>query len=291
MSEIMPVRCMLDATRHVVKFRTPAHTVACSLMPLLLAAAACVDAPQARSPWRGWTTLRLKARSVPLLRGRVEFRLREDAGGRRLETSTTASFIGATIARSETTTLLDAVTGRTKEYRSTSHKKGRRYTFGEHGYVVEKLRRTGEDDDGWKVTSTKKFPYPRSDDDGRERRLYDYYGMLLGLGAVALDAPGDEVTLHVATTDGPEAYRIRVEESRRGERTFRDLKTGKMTKLPSREFRLKVAPADPQAAEGFLNMEGDVEIWVEAETKTLLEIVGKIPRVPGKVKLMLSAMG
>jgi hypothetical protein len=277
--------------RLVAGFPARPTIAACVLAPLLFAVAACVDAPEARSPWHGWTTLRMKAKSVPLLRGRVELRLSEDAGGRRLETSTSASFIGATIARSETTTLLDSVSGRTKEYRSQSSRKGRRYTFGEQGYVVEKLRRAKQGDDDWEVTSTQEFSYPRSDDSGSQRRLYDYYGMLLDLGAAALDAPGDETTLHVATSKGPQAYRIRVEESRLGERAFKDLKTGQMTKLPAREFRLTVAPADPKAAEGFLNMQGDLEIWVEAETKTLLEIVGKVPKVPGKVKLVLSAMG
>jgi len=38
-------------------------------------------------------------------------------------------------------------------------------------------------------------------------------------------------------------------------------------------------------------MEGEVEIWVEAETGTLLEIVGKVPKVPGKVKLVLDELG
>jgi hypothetical protein len=282
---------MLDPARLIVKLPTRSIVAACASLSLWLVGAACVDAPEARSPWHGWTTLRLKAKSVPLLRGRVELRLSEDVGERRLETSTTASFIGATIARSETTTLLDAVTGRTREYRSYSTKKGRRYTFGERGYTVEKLRRAERGADDWEVTSTRDFPYPESDDSGHAHRLYDYYGMLLDLGAGALDAPGDETTLYVATSKGPQAYRIRVDESRVGERTFRDLDTGKKTKLPSREFRLTVAPADPKAEEGFLNMKGDVEIWVEAETKTLLEIVGKVPKVPGKVKLVLSAMG
>lgn len=287
----MGVRCMLVPTRIIVNLPTRSIVTACSLLSLWLVGAACVDAPEARSPWHGWTTLRLKASSAPLLRGRVELRLTEDVAGRRLETSTTASFIGATIARSETTTLIDSVTGRTKEYRSYSSRKGRRYTFGEQGYTVEKLRRAARGEGDWEVASTREFPYPESNGGDDAHRLYDYYGMLLDLGAGALDAPGDEVTLYVATSKGPQAYRIRVDESRRGERTFRDLATGKKTKLPAREFRLTVAPADPKAEEGFLNMKGDIEIWVEAETKTLLEIVGKVPKVPGKVKLVLSAMG
>ena len=61
--------------------------------------------------------------------------------------------------------------------------------------------------------------------------------------------------------------------------------------LLAREFRLAVVPADPGSEEGFLKMEGEVEIWVEAETGTLLEIVGKVPRVPGKVRLVLAELG
>ena len=115
--------------------------------------------------------------------------------------------------------------------------------------------------------------------------------MLIHLRDVPLDAPGDEVTLHVATSRGPEAYRIQVSEARNSERSFLDLGRQEKVTLPVREFRLTVSPTDPAAQEGFLKMEGAVEIWVEAESKTLLEIRGKVPRVPGKVKLALKALG
>jgi hypothetical protein len=99
------------------------------------------------------------------------------------------------------------------------------------------------------------------------------------------------VTRYVATSKGPQAYRVSVSESRTNRRSFTDLTTGETITLPSNEFRLSVTPADSETDEGFLNMEGEIEIWVEAETKTLLEIVGRVPKVPGKVKLVLSAMG
>ncbi len=38
-------------------------------------------------------------------------------------------------------------------------------------------------------------------------------------------------------------------------------------------------------------MEGETEIWVEASSKTPLEIIGKVPRVPGRIQLRLVAMG
>jgi hypothetical protein len=282
---------MLSRTMLVVQ-RSTLAIVAFWLAPLLLAGPACVDTPET-DPWQNWKTLRLKAKSAPLLRGQVELRRSEDPDGRRLETSSVARFIGATIARSQTTTLIDATTGRPKEYRSYSKKKGRVYLFGEQGYTVEKLQpaKPRDAEPAWEVVSRREFPYPEPADGSGDSRLFDYYGMLLQLGGFALDSPGDEVTTHVATSKGPQAYRIRVSEARSGERTFKDATSGEKKTLPVREFRLVIIPADPKAEESFLKMEGEVEIWVEAESKTLLEIVGKVPKVPGKVKLVLSELG
>jgi hypothetical protein len=38
-------------------------------------------------------------------------------------------------------------------------------------------------------------------------------------------------------------------------------------------------------------MEGETEIWVERRSKTLLQINGRVPNVPGEVRLVLSEMG
>jgi len=262
------------------------RTLAPWLVPVALAGAACVDAPAGQSPWKGWTTLRLKVKSAPLMRGSVELRVSRGPDERRLETTTRASFLGATIATSRTKTILDAKTGRPKEYTSYSKKKGRHFVFGDSGYTVEKLRPAETDEgDPWQVVATREFPNPDGD-----APFLDYYGMLLQLGELALHAPGDEVTLNIATNTGAEAYRVRVAEARDGQREIRRASTGERRTLPTRELRLEITPADPAAEEGFLNMEGEVEIWVEAATGTLLEIVGKIPRIPGKVKLVLDAL-
>jgi len=266
--------------------------IAASVVGLaMLTGAACLDAPQSQNPWLRWTTLRFKAKSIPLFSGRVEMRVTEDPNGRRLDTTTTARFLGAVIARTTTTTLFDPVTGATKDYRSYSRKRGRHYVFGETSYTVEKLRPAEKAEDGWQVTLSKEYPYPETSDGRGVRQLLDYYGMLLYLRQLKLDAPGDETELYVATSSGPELYRIRVGESRSKERIIIDTATGEKRALTSRELRLIISPADPDAEEGFLNMEGETEIWVEAESKTPLEIVGKIPRVPGKVRVVLTEMG
>ena len=273
--------------------KVAAHGFACATVVALavLASAACLDAPQAQSPWLRWTTLRFKAKAVPLFSGRVVMQVTEDPNGRRLDTTTTARFIGATIARTTTTTLFDPVTGATKEYSSYSRKRGRRYVFGENSYTVEKLRPAEQADDGWRVTLRNEFPYPKSSDGRGVTQLLDYYGMLLHLRQLKLNAPGDETELHVATSSGPELYRIRVGEIRSRERIITDTATGEKRHMTSRELRLIISPADPDTEEGFLNMEGETEIWVEAESKTPLEIVGKIPKVPGKVRVVLTEMG
>ena len=115
--------------------------------------------------------------------------------------------------------------------------------------------------------------------------------MLLYLREAALDAPGDEIEIWVATSDGPERFRIRVDEARGNQREFTDSDTGLATTAQVREFRLSVSPADASNTEsGFLNMEGEVEIWVEATSGTPLEISGKVPKA-GRVTLSLDSIG
>ena len=63
-----------------------------------LCAAACVGSSEPSGPWHSWSTLRFDARTVPLLSGKIEMQRGEVDGKRVLETTTTASFLGTTIA-------------------------------------------------------------------------------------------------------------------------------------------------------------------------------------------------
>jgi hypothetical protein len=289
----MPANSGAGTLGAVVTAATAALFAATTLVTALRVGADTVETPAASSPWRGWSTLRLKAKAAPLLRGHVELRVSHEPGALRLETSTLARFVGATIARSETTTLLDPLTGQTREYRSHSKKKGRRYRFHEGGYHVEKLKPVKGPDGGesWSVSWSHEYKNPAPEAGHAAPPLFDYYGMLLHLRRLELRTIGDEATVHVATSGGPKAFRVTVSEARDTEREFTDLKTDQPRTLAIRELRLTITPADPAATEGFLDMEGEIEVWVEAETKTLLEVVGKIPKVPGKVRLVLSEMG
>ena len=261
---------------------------------LLLLAAGCSSASHSQGRWQDWNTLRLEVDSSPLLHGEFEMRRTVRGGVQALETSATASVLGQQLEDSRTVTLFDDA-GQTRRYARQSRRSGRRYVFGEQGYVVDDLQPPEDRSrplDLWEVTSSKEFSYPAPAQGGSSPQVFDYFGMLLALRHQGLDELGDETTIHVATASGPRAFRIAVSESREGHRTFTDLTTGELQTVQLREFRLRIRPADPeQAGEGFLRMEGETEIWVEASSKTPLEIIGKVPRVPGRIQLRLVAMG
>jgi hypothetical protein len=271
----------------------PASLIAGTTLILALLPVACSNA-RAQGPWMTWRTLRMDAKSVPLFSGRLEMQLLEEEDESVLTTRTIARFLGARIASSSTRTVIDPASGRPKSYVMSSPKRGRRYSFGESSYLVEKLKPTQGPNaplDEWDVTWSQEYDYPKGED-GKFVAVFDYYGMLLHLRHLPLDKPGDEVTLHVATSKGPVPYRILVGEIRSAERSYEDLETEDQRTLPVREFRLRIIPADPERAEeGFMKMEGETELWVEAESKTLLRLSGKVRKIHGRVHLGLSALG
>ena len=258
-----------------------------------LVATACATASDPPSPWATWGTLRLKARST-LFSGRVEMRVTRAEGKCTLATTTIARFFGAKIAHAETLSVIDETTGRSERYENVSKKRARRYIFGQHGYRVAKLDPEGDPDrpiDEWHVRSEVEYAYPTAED-GRPVLIHDYYGMLLHLRNLDLHAPGDEAVVHVATSKGPAAFRVVVGEVGHSDQTVIDPRDGSERTLAADELRLRIIPADPDRdTEGFLKMEGETELWVEADSKTLLRLSGKVPRVPGRVRLVLSELG
>jgi len=262
------------------------------ILPLALAGligVACADHADGR--WAGWTTLRLDATAGPLFDGQVEIRLDESAGERRMRTRSSATLLGLEVARAWTETVLDAGTGRPRSCVAYSPKRGRRYRFGDAAYSVEKLRPPEGPEvppERWEVTSREEFANPEGG--ASDGWLHDSYGMLLGLRALGLNEPGDAAAVHVATSGGPELFRVSVEERRTRRRSYTDLASGEPTSSDVHELRLRIVPAGAEADEGLLGMEGETEVWVEAATKTPIEISGQVPQV-GRVTLSLAALG
>jgi len=210
-----------------------------------------------------------------------------------LETETTARFFGARVGTTRTRTEMDTATGLPRNYVSYNSKRARRFTFEKEGYRFERLRpdpkkRTAPLSE-WPIRSSDHFAYP-VDSDGQRLPVYDHYGMILHLRNTDLTNVGDELVVHVATSHGPTAYRIRVSEVRAAPLQYRTLPGNQKQKTVVREMRLQVVPEDSELAEGFMNMKGETELWVEANSKTLLRIGGHAPKI-GKVTLVLAGMG
>ena len=91
----------------------------------------------------------------------------------------------------------------------------------------------------WTIHSREEFDHPQ-DADGRQINVFDYYGMLLYLRRAELHEVEDEVVLYVATSKGPQPYRILVSEVRSATRTLTDLRSGRKRAHPVRELRLRI---------------------------------------------------
>jgi len=231
---------------------------------------------------------------MPLLSGRVWMHVTPYEQHVELKTETVAKFFGVRVSTLRTKTVMDLATGLPKSYVSWNAKRARRFTFGKDSYLVERMRPEPKDRKApfseWPVSTSERFDYP-VDADGKRLAVFDHYGMLLHLRDTDLTNVGDELVLHVATSHGPMPYRIRVVELRAAELHYRTLPENKKRTTVVREMRLDVVPADPERAdEGFLNMKGETELWVEAHSKTVLRIGGRAPKI-GKITLILAEMG
>ncbi len=248
----------------------------------------------ADNPWHHWKSIRLKVKSMPLVSGRVWMHLKPDGEALNLDTETTAKFFGARVSTTRTQTVMDPASGLPRSYVSWNSKRGRRFTFDDKGYLYERLYPGPKNEKAaladWPVKHSVRYDYPAGAD-GKPLAVYDHYGMLLELRRTDLAKPGDEVVVHVATSRGPMPYRVRVAEVRAGEVRYSTLPGKQKRTTVVRQMRLEVVPDDPEnAEEGFLNMKGETELWVEARSKTLLRIGGRAPKI-GKITLVLAEMG
>jgi hypothetical protein len=258
-----------------------------------LAAGTAVRPGESTHNWSGWKSLVYKTRAAFFIKGRVEMYFSQESQGQSFHTDTWAKFLGATLARERTRAVIDPETGLTREYFNLTPKRGRHYIFTEEGYTVEKLNPTNGFDaplEQWEVVSKIDYPNPPLDDLG-SNQIYVSYNMLSHLRDEGLSKAGDSTTIYVATSKGPERYTVTVGEKRFVKRPVVDLDTGKKVIEKVMEIRLDVSPVDKKKAKDFLGLKGQIEIWVEANTKTLLRISGKIPRVPGRVVVELIGLG
>ena len=268
------------------------RTLAAVLLAVLLFGSLAAVSGNGGDRFADWTFLRLKARKMLFFSGSVQLERVRTEAGERLDSETVARFFGAEINQTKTVSRIDP-DGRPKRYESRTKKRGRLYLFDDTGYTVQKFAppKAGWDAplSSWSEVYSRRFEYPL-DKEGRPQRVVDYYTMIRSLAESKLGQIDDEVIFWVATSDGPRDFTVTVSAERIGERRVRGADDRKKT-LRRREFRLRIAPRDPaNAREGFLSMEGETELWVDAKTRTLLEVSGRVPKVPGRVVLTLNKL-
>lgn len=254
-----------------------------------------VSAGKERPPWSQWQQIELNARGGPFLSGHVTINRTGTDPTSEIRMHTVARFLGARVADSTSVTTLDAKTGLPLKFVRRSRKRASIYRFDKDGYTIQKFkppRGANRPLSEWRSYGKKRFEYPR-DEQGHPLPTHNFSSMLLGLDRHALRKIGDEVRILVATSDGPRQFTITVVERRTEKRSFilarDDGRREKKRDYPITALRLRVLPED-ENAEGLLSMRGETEIWVEADSATLLHIAGDAPKVGRRIKLSLSRM-
>jgi hypothetical protein len=202
-----------------------------------------------------------------------------------------ARLFGASFVKSWSLSTMDRKSGRPQEFLEVKPgEKAERWRFRDDGISHEKLRphksAPHEPLEAWAVSKTEMLA-GGADPAGW---VHDYIAMIVRLRELPITKPGDQAIVRVSTNRGAVRLRISASEERTESRTFTDMATGARRSVDLRELRLRVSPLEGEPAEtkGFMNMEGETELWVEATTRTLIEISGNVPKVPGRVVITLS---
>ena len=276
----------------------PAGAVAVAAAPTAVAAKpVTVEA----SPVSNWTSLRYTTSKFLIFSGEVV--MTKSAAGETVsvKTESRAKIFGSVLVDSWSVSTLDAATGRPLKFESVQPRKRiERWDF--TGSRLQRWILKPPPDlpdtpmDKWAVTGSKTFPLPPAGAPAetpappvRSQWVYDYISMIAALRDLPLGKIGDATTVFIATSQGAVPMRISVGEERSGHRDLTDLGTGRSRRYDLRELRLRVTPVGGSRSEtrGFLNMEGETELWIDAVTHTLTEISGSIPKVPGRVVITL----
>ncbi|MDH3626262.1 MAG: hypothetical protein OES25_01230 [Acidobacteriota bacterium] len=269
--------------------------VASVFLSMALLGASVAGETDKNPPWGKWREIELTARGGAFLSGRVDIERTGTSKPSEIRMRTVARFFGARVADSESTTTLQRRTGLPQRSVRRSRKRAAIYQFDPRGYRVKKLkpeRGSHRPLSEWTTYRNKRFEFP-VDAEGHPLRAHNFPSMLIGLGRQPLHDVGDEVRVLVATGDGPRYFTVTVVEREILDRQFA-VDTGRDQRSKKKEWstsalRLNIVPED-ETAEGLLNMQGETEVWVEAESRTLLHISGDVPKMGRRLRLGLSRM-
>jgi len=253
------------------------------------------------APLEGWTRLRYTTNKLLVFSGELTMDRSTTGEKTVVRVDSRASLLGSSFVNSWSLSSMDRKTGRPLDFLDVRpKKKAERYTFNQGGVLHETLKpRSDAPDDPmerWRVSKRETLPeatgaQKTSNAPGDASGwVHDYISMIVRLHDLPLRKTGDEANVRVLTGKGPAPMRIRVSEERDMKREIADLATGKKSSVLFHELRLRVTPlaGSPSDTKGFLNMEGETELWIDAATRTVTEISGEVKKVPGRVDIVIA---
>lgn len=266
----------------------------------------------AAPPLDGWTRVRYTTSKLLVFSGELTMDRSSSADRTSVRTQTRAKLFGSPFVDTWSVSTMDRRTGRPLDFLDVRpRKKAERFTFGDAGILHEtmKPRKESPDDplERWRTskketlpvdaqassaartTAASTAPPPPAASGDPSRWVHDYIAMIVRLHDLTLRKTGDEATVRVLTSKGAAPMRIRVAAERDVRRDLTNLSTDKRTSATFHELRLRVTPLAGSSSDtkGFMNMEGETELWVDAATRTLMEISGEVPKVPGRVDIVI----
>ena len=215
-----------------------------------------------------------------------------------LETETRMSLFGVNKVSTSTWSTMEEATGKSLVFREIKKGKStKEYWFREDSFQKIRTRPPEGDRNApqvrWETFQDERIPYILPDGTALPpgTMVHDSYALLYLLTEADLSGPGGSVEFVVISKGKLVRVVLRAGGIRENRRKIRDLSTGENRWLQLRERELLLAPGEGESPEvSFLSMKGEVKIWVEEETHTLLEVSGKIPGVPGRTVLRIKAV-
>lgn len=277
---------------------------------LLPAAGARLSAAADSDLLAGWKRLVLADRKALFLRGEVTLTLSPasysppvPAGetgsipALLLTTESRMSIFGFQKIANKTESYLDPATNRSFEFfRIKKDRSAKRILFLEESYRQIQTRPHGEKKnipvDRWEVFQDEVRPYRYPDGRRLEEgvALHDSFALLYLIMQADLSGPDRSQEFVVVSKGKLIRVRVRAGETRNKVRKVRDLSTGRTRRLHLREKALTLTPIGEGAEEmKFLSMKGEIEIWLEEKSQTIVEVSGEIPRV-GRLELKIKAV-
>jgi len=244
--------------------------------------------------WKNWRVLKFTTGPYLMFTASVEIRRWEGAGLLVLDTTTTSHTAGNSTQENHTRTTIDQTTGQVIETWKISDSRCTRFLYSEDRVTIEvlALKETTEATvEAADVLSRWTYAIPLDPTSGKPSPIIDFAALIIQLPNEPLFAVGQSTNHWLATSNGPQEVKVQVIQERDNVRTCEDLRDHRQRCIKTKELLLKISDRSVKPDNnGVVGMAGPVWLWVEAGSRTPLEIDGRLPHLKGHLELGLSCI-